>query len=142
MKIFTAIVRVLLGLLFFVFGMNGFLQFINQPPPTGIALQFLSALLESREFAVIFGIQALGGALLLANRFVPLALILLAPIILNIVLFHFFMAPAGLPLALVAAAMWAIVFFSVRRVFAGLFQSKTLSESGSGPSDARDEVKA
>jgi putative oxidoreductase len=134
MKIFTTIARVLLGLLFFVFGLNGFLQFIKQPPPTGVALQFLGALIVSREFAVIFAIQVVGGALLLGNRFVPLALTLLAPIIVNIVLFHAFMAPEGLPLAFVASALWLVVFMSARNAFSGLFKSKA-------PSDPRGVAK-
>jgi putative oxidoreductase len=142
MKTFTTIARVLLGLLFFVFGLNGFLQFIQQPPPTGVALQFLGALVVSREFAVIFAIQVVGGALLLSNRFVPLALTLLAPIIVNIVLFHAFMAPEGLPVALVATALWVVAFISARNAFAGLFQSKAPSENGAAPSDTRDTAKA
>jgi hypothetical protein len=142
MKIFTTIARVLLGLLFFVFGLNGFLQFIKQPPPTGIALQFLGALAMSREFAVIFAIQVIGGALLLSNRFVALALTLLAPIIVNIVLFHAFMAPEGLPLAVVAVALWLVVFFRVRGAFAGLFQSKAPFGNGTVQSDPRDRARA
>jgi putative oxidoreductase len=85
--------RILLGLTFLVFGLNGFLQFIKQPPPTGVALQFLGALISSHEIAVVMLIRVIGGVLLLANRFVPLALVLLAPIVVNIVLFHAFMAP-------------------------------------------------
>ena len=142
MKTFTTIARVLLGLLFLVFGLNGFLQFIKQPPPTGVALQFLGALIASREFAVIFAIQVLGGALLLGNRFIPLALTLLAPIIVNIVLFHVFMAPEGLPVALIATALWLVVFFRVRSAFASLFQSKVPSESSTTPSGPYDGVKA
>jgi uncharacterized membrane protein YphA (DoxX/SURF4 family) len=140
MKIFTTITRILLGILFFVFGLNGFLQFIKQPPPTGVALQFLSALAISREFAVIFVLQVIGGALLLGNRFVPVALTLLGPIIVNIVLFHAFMAPEGLPVALVATALWIVVFISVRSAFAGLFRAK-VPTAGASP-DARDVARA
>jgi hypothetical protein len=142
MKIFTTIARVLLGLLFFVFGLNGFLQFIKQPPPSGVALQFLGALAVSREFAVIFAIQIVGGALLLGNRFVPLALTLLAPIIVNIVLFHAFMAPEGLPMAVVATGLWLAVFFRVRGAFAGLFQSKAPSGHETVLSQQRERAKA
>jgi hypothetical protein len=142
MKIVTTIARVLLGLLFFVFGLNGFLQFIKQPLPTGLALQFLGALAMSREFAVIFAIQIIGGALLLGGRFVPLALTLLAPIIVNIVLFHAFMAPEGLPVAIVATALWLVVFFRVRGAFAGLFRAKAPSDPETTPTHLRASAKA
>ena len=79
MKIAALISRLLLGLIFLVFGLNGFLNFIPMPPPTGVAGQFFGAIFASRYWVVIFGIQILGGLLLLINRFVPLALTLLGP---------------------------------------------------------------
>jgi putative oxidoreductase len=66
-------------------------------------------------------VQIVGGALLLANRFVPPALILLGPILVNILLFHSLMAPEGLPMALFATALRAILFGRVRRAFIGVF---------------------
>jgi putative oxidoreductase len=71
--------------------------------------------------ALVFLLQIVGGVLLLANRFVPLALILLGPVLVNILQFHFLMAPAGLPLALFTTLLWFIVFYRVRRVFAPIF---------------------
>ena len=121
MKITTLIARILLGLLFLVFGLNGFLHFIPMPPPTGLAAQYMGALYVSHYLVFIFLVQVVGGALLLANRFVPLALILLGPVLVNILLFHSFMAPAGLPLALVTTVLWGLVFYAVRRAFAGVF---------------------
>src|SRR5580692_8773456 len=121
MKIATLIARILLGLLFLVFGLNGFLHFIPMPPPTGLAAQYMGALYVSHYLVFIFLVQVIGGALLLANRFVPLALILLGPVLVNILLFHSFMAPAGLPLALVTTVLWGLVFYAVRRAFAGVF---------------------
>ena len=121
MKIATLIARILLGLLFLVFGLNGFLHFIPMPPPTGLAAQYMGALYVSHYLVFIFLVQVVGGALLLANRFVPLALILLGPVLVNILLFHSFMAPAGLPLALVTTVLWGLVFYAVRRAFAGVF---------------------
>jgi putative oxidoreductase len=121
MKIATLIARILLGLLFLVFGLNGFLHFIPMPPPTGLAAQYMGALYVSHYLVFIFLVQVIGGALLLANRFVPLALILLGPVLVNILLFHSFMAPAGLPLALVTTVLWGLVFYGVRRAFAGVF---------------------
>ena len=121
MKIATLTARILLGLLFLVFGLNGFLHFIPMPPPPGLAGQFMGALFISHYLTFIFSVEAIGGALLLVNRFVPLALILLGPILVNILLFHSLMAPEGLPVALFTTVLWAIVFYAVRRAFAGVF---------------------
>jgi putative oxidoreductase len=124
MKITTSIARILLGLLFLVFGLNGFLHFIPTPLPSGLAGQYMGVLFVSHYLVVVFLVQVIGGALLLANRFVPLGLILLGPILVNILLFHSLMAPAGLPLALLATVLWGIVFYGVRRAFAGVFASR------------------
>jgi putative oxidoreductase len=129
MKIATLIARILLGLLFLVMGLNGFLQFIPMPPPTGLAGQYFTVLFVSHYMVLVFLLQVIGGALLLANRFVPLALILLGPILVNILLFHSLMAPAGLPLALLATALWGIVFYGVRRAFAGVFVQRVQTEA-------------
>ena len=124
MKIATVIARFLLGLIFLVFGLNGFLHFIPAPPPTGIAGQFVGALFVSNYLVVVFLFQLISAVLLLINRYVPLALTLLAPIIVNILLFHLLMAPSGLSLAIVVAVLWIVVFLSVRSAFAGLFQQR------------------
>src|SRR3989442_9635299 len=98
MKIVTLIARILLGLVFVVFGLNGFLSFLNTgPAPTGLAGQFLGALILSHYYWVVAALQIAGGALLLVNRFVPLALVLLGPVIVNIICFHVFMNPSGAP---------------------------------------------
>lgn len=125
MKTSATIARYLLGLIFFIFGLNGFLHFIPMPPPQGIAGQFMGALFGSGVLSVVMAIQLAGGVLLLANRFVPLALTLLGPVIVNIVLFHALMEPTGIPLALVVTGLWLVVAFSVRRAFAGIFVSRT-----------------
>ena len=122
MKTVSAIARYLAGLIFLVFGLNGFLHFIPLPPPSGIAAQFMGALYVSHYLALIFGLQVIGGALLLVNRFVPLALAILAPVIVNILSFHALMAPSGLPLAVVVTLLWALIFVDVRSAFTGLFQ--------------------
>jgi uncharacterized membrane protein YphA (DoxX/SURF4 family) len=121
MKIAVLIARVLLGLLFLVFGLNGFLHFIPMPPPTGLAGQYMGALFVSHYLVVVFLLQVGGGALLLANRFVPLGLLLLGPVLVNIVLFHSFLAPEGLPIALFATVLWLVVFAGVRKAFDGVF---------------------
>ena len=99
MKMASVIARYLLGLIFLVFGLNGFLRFIPMPPPKGLAAQFGDAIFASHYWVVVFGLQVLGGLLLLLNRFVVLALVLLGPIIVNIFFFHMLMAPEGIPLA-------------------------------------------
>ena len=126
MKLATRIARNLLGLMFLVFGLNGFLSFIPQPPlPTGTAGQFVGALGASHYMVPVFLLQVIGGALLLFNRFVPLALVLLGPIIVNILLYHVLMAPAGVPPAMVVLVLWLVVFFGVRSAFAGVCAMRT-----------------
>jgi len=122
MKIITVIARFLLGLIFLVFGLNGFLHFIPSPPLTGTVGQFVGALFVSHYLVVVFLLQLIAAILLLINRYVPLALTLLAPIIVNILLIHTLMAPSGLPLALIVTVLWILVFVSVRSAFAGLLR--------------------
>jgi uncharacterized membrane protein YphA (DoxX/SURF4 family) len=124
MKIATLVARILLGLLFLVFGLNGFLHFIPMPPPAGLGGQYIGALFVSHYLAFVFLVEVVGGALLLVNRFVPLSLILLGPIIVNILLFHSLMAPEGLPLALFATVLWVTIFYAVRGAYAGVFMCR------------------
>jgi putative oxidoreductase len=125
MKIVSLTARVLLGLVFLVFGLNGFLNFFPMGPmPAGLAGQFTAALFESHYMIVVFTLELAGGVLLLFNRYVPLALTLLAPVIINIVLFHVFMAPSGLPLAMVVSILWILTAHKFRSVFAGLFNQR------------------
>jgi hypothetical protein len=114
----------LAGVIFLIFGLNGFLHFIPMPPPQGVAAQFMGALFVSHYVVLIFGLQVIAGVLLLANRFVPLALVILAPMIANILAFHVLMAPSGLPLAFFVTVLWALIFVDVRADFAPLFQSR------------------
>src|SRR5205807_6988018 len=86
--------------------------------------QFVGALFVSHYLVPIFLLQIISAVLLLVNRYVPLALTLLAPIIVNILLIHILMLPSGLPLALVVTALWILVFLNVRSAFAGLFQQR------------------
>ncbi|HEY2546531.1 MAG TPA: DoxX family membrane protein [Candidatus Acidoferrum sp.] len=125
MKIASLIARLLLGLVFLVFGLNGFLQFIHMPPPPGAAGQFLAAVVATPYWMIIFGVQVIGGVLLLVGRFVPLALVILGPVIVNILSFHAFMAPAGLPLALVVTVLWVVVAIRNKQHLAGLFVAKS-----------------
>ena len=124
MRTLTAISRYMAGVIFLVFGLNGFLNFIHLPPPGGIAAQFMGALYASHYLWVIFALQVIAGVLLMVNRYLPLAVAVLAPIIVNILSFHILMAPSGLPLALFVAALWAVIFVDVRAAFAGLFSPR------------------
>jgi putative oxidoreductase len=124
MKIVSTIARFLLGVVFVIFGLNGILNFIPMPPPTGIAGQFAGALFLSHYLVVIMLIQVFGGILLIANRFVPLALTLLGPVVANIFFFHAFMDPSGLPRAAVVILLWLLVAYSVRSAFAGVLQQR------------------
>jgi putative oxidoreductase len=122
MKIVTLIARILLGLICVVFGLNGFLNFLSMGPmPTGLAGQFVGALVLSHYFWVVAALQIAGGALLLVNRFVPLALVLLGPVIVNIICYHVFLNPAGIALALVVTILWFIVFYGHRQYFSSIF---------------------
>ena len=129
MKITAVIARFLLGLIFLVFGLNGFLHFLPAPPPSGTAGQFVGALFVSNYLSVVFLLQLIAAVLFLINRYVPLALTLLAPIIVNILLFHILMAPSGLLLAIVVAVLWTLVFLSVRSAFSGLLQPRVPAQS-------------
>ena len=124
MKTASTVARYLAGVIFLVFGLNGFLHFIPLPPPSGVAGQFMGALFVSHYLTLIFALQVIGAVLLLANRYVPLALAILAPVIVNILSFHALMAPSGLPLALFVTVLWALVFVYVRSAFAPLFQAR------------------
>ena len=126
MRIACTVARYLLGLMFTVFGLNGFLHFIPQPPPASpLALQYMTVMSMTHYFVPVFLLQLVAGLLLLANRFVPLALALLAPILVNILLYHGTMDPKGIGAGLLAVLLWLLVFYSVRSYFHGLFVAKT-----------------
>ncbi len=123
MKMVALIARILLGLVFFVFGLNGFLHFIPAPPPPGVAGVFAGILISTHYFYVVSGLQVVGGALLLLGRYLALALTLLGPIVVNIFLFHWLMEPKGLPLAIVVVMLWGVLFWAHKRAFAGVLAS-------------------
>ncbi len=126
MKIVVLIARILLGLTFTVFGLNGFLNFLDMGPlPTGLAGQFIGALAQSHYFWVVAALQVAGGVLLLVNRFVPLGLVLLGPVIVNILLYHIFLNTTGIGVALIVTVLWFIVFYAHRQSFSGIFVQRT-----------------
>jgi putative oxidoreductase len=130
MKIASIIARYLLGLMFTVFGLNGFLGFIHQPPPANpLAIQFLVAVSGSHFAAFFFAVQVLGGLLLLSGFFVPLALTLLAAELYNILAFHITLAPSTAAPALVAFVLWVLVFVQYRESFKGIFSAKPATQA-------------
>jgi putative oxidoreductase len=122
MKIATVIARVLLGLIFVVFGFNGFLHFIHMPPPPpdSPAGQFFAAVSTTGFMSVIFLLQIVGGLLVLIGFYVPLGLTILCPIIFNILLFHICMAPQGLPLAILCSLLALFLIWRYWANFGGL----------------------
>ena len=127
MKIASIIARYLLGLMFTIFGLNGFLQFIHQPPPANpLAMQFLVSVSASHFAAFFFAVQVLGGLLLLSGFFVPLALTLLAAVLYNILAFHLTLSP-GIAPGLVACVLWVLVFLQYRESFNGIFRAKPVT---------------
>jgi uncharacterized membrane protein YphA (DoxX/SURF4 family) len=129
MKIVSIVARYLMALMFTVFGLNGFLQFIHQPPPANpLALQFLVVVSASHFAAFFFALQVLGGLLLFSGFFVPLALTLLAAELYNILAFHLTMAPASIAPALVASVCWILVFLQYRESFKGIFRAKPATQ--------------
>ena len=124
MKVVTTIARVLLGLMFFVFGLNPFLKFLPMPPMEGMPAQFLGVLIASHFVWLVGATQVVSGALLLLGRYVPLAIALSGPVVANILMYHLTMDPKGIPMALVAAVCWLILFWSYRASFAPLWVAK------------------
>jgi putative oxidoreductase len=112
MKILTNISRFLLAVIFTVLGLNGFLQFI------------LGAISVSNYLLVIFALQLISGVLLFVNRYVPLALTILSPIMMNVLLYGVLMNPAGLGFAFFVALLWIVVLVSVRSAFAGILAAR------------------
>jgi uncharacterized membrane protein YphA (DoxX/SURF4 family) len=119
------VVRILYGVIFFVFGLNGFFNFIPAPPPPPAAGAFAGALFASGYFfPLLKSIEIICGLLLLSGRFVPLALAVLAPIVVNIVAFHAFLAPAGLPVAITVLAMEIYLAYVYRAAFQPMVASR------------------
>ena len=125
MKIAVIIARVLLGLTFVFFGANGLHPFLPMGPmPTGLAGQFIVVFAQSHWVTVVASVQVIAGLLLLVNRYVPLALALLGPVIVNILVFHLLMNLAGIPPGVVVTILWLFLFYRYRGNFAGLFVAK------------------
>ena len=122
MKITTIITRSLLGLIFLTFGANKILNFMPTPPVPGEAGQFMGAMFATHYIFVVAASEVIGGALLLTGRYAPLGLTLVGPVVVNILAFHTFMAPAGLPVAFVVSALALFLLWSYREHFSGLIK--------------------
>jgi len=122
MKIVATIARYLMGLIFVVFGLNKFFNFIpSGPMPTGLAGEFMNVFITTKYAMLVGSFEVVGGLFLLANRFVPLALAFLAPVIVNILFVNATMTPQALPVTIVVTVCWLLVYFRVRSVFQPLF---------------------
>ena len=125
MKKAAAVPRLLLGLVFVFFGANHLHAFLpSGPPQTGPAGEFMHAFMVTHYSFIVGLCEVIPGLLLLINRFVPLALLILGPVIVNILLVGFLMAPMGLPAGIVVAVLWVVVFWQVRSAFAGVFRAR------------------
>lgn len=118
MKKFVAGLRLVFGLFWLVFGLNGFLHFFAPPEPAPAGAAFMQALADSGYMLkVIYGAQVMAGALLLVNCYVPLALALLAPVVANVLMYDYFLNPAGLAVGLAVAGLYAALLYHHRRSF-------------------------
>lgn len=120
------IARILLGIMFGVLGLNGFVMFIPAPhyiPP--LAAQFAGAMYVSHYNYLVFGVQVVAGLLVLSNRYMPLALFALAAILANVLTFHITMWPQALfPMPIIALVLWFLTAWPLRAAFAPLFVKK------------------
>ena len=123
MKIVTIIARVLLGLLFVVFGSNAFLHFIPMPPMSGPSGDFITSMNVTGYLKAIAAFQVVGGALLLLGRYVPLGLTLLGPVVANIVFFHLFMDRSGLVMAGFVSLLWLFLLWRYWGAFSRLLEA-------------------
>jgi uncharacterized membrane protein YphA (DoxX/SURF4 family) len=131
----TFIARILVGLILFVFGLNGFCHFIPFPPMSGPPADFAAAMTAAGYFfPFVHGTEVAAGALLLSGRFVPLALTVIAPVVLNILMFHAFLAPSGLGPPVAITALGALIAWGYRSTFRVLLRADARPDSVSdGP---------
>lgn len=118
MKKIFAPLMVIYGAFWLVFGVNGFLHFFPTPAPSGMAAEFMQALQNAGYvMPIVYGTQIISGALLLARRFIPLALLMLGPVVLNILLYDLFLNLPGLLIGSVLTAIYGVLLFEYRQKF-------------------------
>ena len=128
----TTAARILLGAVFFSFGLNGLLHFIPLPPGKGNAAEFISGLAASGYFfPLLFLTYLFAGAALLIGRFVPLALTILAPIIVNIAVMHLFLPSSGaeICLATLVTVLEVVLAWHYRAAFRPLLRAREIAAS-------------
>jgi uncharacterized membrane protein YphA (DoxX/SURF4 family) len=138
----TGFVQRVLGFIFLAFGLNGFVHFIPQNTPSRALEFFIGMAAAGYLLPLLYTTQAVAGALLLVGLFVPLALAMLAPIIINIFLFHLFLAPAGIPLALMMVAFEASLAWAYRDTFAPMLQPQVIPHEIESTETAHHPVTA
>jgi putative oxidoreductase len=124
MKRLSLILKILLGLVFVVFGLNYFLHFIPAPPMSGLPAQAMGVLAGSGWMTIVKVLEIALGAMLLANFYAPLALVLLAPITVNIAVFHALIHPEGLPMGIVLLIIHVILLFLHKSYYQGMLRAK------------------
>ena len=128
MKVVNLIARVLLGLVFLVFGLNKIVPFIPATMPAGLAGQFMGVLVTSKYMIFVGLCEAASGLLLLSGRYIPLALVILGPVIVNILLVGLLLTRTALPSGIVVALLWFLVYWRVRPAFSGIFQQRVAEQ--------------
>jgi uncharacterized membrane protein YphA (DoxX/SURF4 family) len=142
LKFAPHVTRILLGLLFLVFGLNYFFKVLPTPPMEGAALEFMKGLAGTGYFFPFVKVVEIAvGIALLSNRFVPLALVVLAPVTVNIALLNFILAPAGIPVTIVVLALHLFTMWSYRDYYRVVVSAKAPLEEGS-PELARARATA
>ena len=119
----TLIARILLGLIFFVFGLNGLLHFLHMPLPTGDAGTLMSIMAAHGWMRFVSVLQVIGGLLLLVGRYVPLGLVILGPILVNVLVYHMAFDPGGIAPGLISTLLELFLLWAYRRSFRGLFDA-------------------
>ena len=124
MKVVVAIARYLLGAAFLFFGSNLFFNFLKGQLPKGPGGTFIGLLVSAHYTYVIGALMVVSGILFLVNRFVPLGLVLLGPVLVNILMFHILILPDGFQAGVVLTLLWLLVFWQHRAAFAPIFVSR------------------
>lgn len=121
MKIVTIIARILMGVIFIIFGANLVHPFLHLPMPTGPAGQMMTGLYET-HFLILIGLcQVIGGLLMLIGLYVTLGLVILGPVLVCIIFYHFVVVPSGIPMALFMTLLWCLVAWAHKHHLAGIF---------------------
>jgi hypothetical protein len=125
MRIVVTVARILLGLIFAFFGANLLFHFLPNPElPPGPLKDFSTVMAATHYMTVVGFFQFVPGVLLLINRYVPLALTVLAAVLVNILTTHILVMHGGFPAPIVAALLWCVVFWQHRGAFAGIFSAR------------------